>query len=247
MESHRLSIAMVADCLQPNWRSVLEWAQDDSILAATPCPPSTGYLYSWFIDTAGTPRPIDLPEDFRHVRESRVDRDVWPDPTYDPRRVYLDASYNCELCGREQLDDPNEGSCQCLVDIINATPVAVQVFETAHMGMGIRALQAFRSNKILGEFVGIVGMADDDIDVLRSSTHGGKYQICQRREGNWTRYINHACDSNAAVTKYLWRGIERMVVMVREDAQVAFGEEITVHYGNSYWAGKQCLCSSCLR
>lgn len=183
MESHKLSIAAVADCVQPNWRTVLDWAHDDAILAATPSPPSPACLFSWFIDTSGAPRPISVPEQFRYVRESRVDRVVWPDPTYDPRRVLLDTEYHCEFCGAKQLEDPTKGGCQCLTHVINDAATAVQVFETANMGLGIRALQAFESNTIIGEFVGVVGMVRDGVDVLRSSTTSGKYQIGQMEEG----------------------------------------------------------------
>lgn len=73
------------------------------------------------------------------------------------------------------------------------------------------------------------------------------YQIWQGREGNFTRFINHSCAPNCQFQKFVWLGVERVILVSRG---IEAEREITVDYGDRYWEKleKRCSCgSSCCR
>lgn len=91
------------------------------------------------------------------------------------------------------------------------------------------------------------------------------YQIFQRDEGefsgrvetvtyieigNWTRYLNHCCKTyNCVVRKFVWRGMERMLLQVREGYEIKLMDELCINYGDSYVSAKGkewCQCRDCV-
>lgn len=65
--------------------------------------------------------------------------------------------------------------------------------------------------------------------------------ISAKRYGNWTRFINHSCDSSTVFRLRTIGGRERVMVEAVRDIDVF--EEVSVDYGAKYWGnGRFCEC-----
>lgn len=68
--------------------------------------------------------------------------------------------------------------------------------------------------------------------------------IYQTLLGNWTRFINHSCKPNSALTCLFFPNKEiQFVISLRE---IKLFEEITVNYGRGFFTqrGMSCLCGT---
>jgi SET domain-containing protein len=72
-----------------------------------------------------------------------------------------------------------------------------------------------------------------------SVPHGPTYQIFQRRQGNFTRFINHSCAPNSQYERFTWLGLQRIVLVSRG---IESGTEVTVDYGDGYWMNLDKIC-----
>ncbi|KAJ5947470.1 hypothetical protein N7466_000485 [Penicillium verhagenii] len=150
--------------------------------------------------------------------------------------------------------------CQCRL-----TSLAGDMVELVEgpLGTGVRSLANFKANDVLGEYVGELapyrsGIEDNiyamnnGVDVIGDD---GQYQhiyindIFPSERGNWTRFMNHHCNSNVE-----FRGSmvgDQAIVIVKAIRDIAMFETITVHYGHNYWscAEYDCLCGApnCIR
>ncbi|KAL9033348.1 MAG: hypothetical protein Q9180_005992, partial [Flavoplaca navasiana] len=97
---------------------------------------------------------------------------------------------------------------------------------------GLFARCAFERGTAVGEFVGLVTKGIEGVDVMMGGRGDAQYQIYQGRLGNYTRFINHSCAPNAQFTKFMFCGIERILVVSKG---IEAGMEITVDYSSSYW------------
>lgn len=106
------------------------------------------------------------------------------------------------------------------------------------VGLGTYALQGLPRASVLGEYVGeLVSGGDVDtpymLTVLDDAGADGVF-IDSLRVGEWTRFINHSCRANTYfATRRVGDGVRVVVVTERE---VKEGEEVTVDYGEGYWA-----------
>ncbi|KAL8922325.1 MAG: hypothetical protein Q9172_003617 [Xanthocarpia lactea] len=245
----RPAIEVAADTVHPAWRQLLAPIGQDTQ------PKYTGHPHDWVVNADRAVLPLSStywqwdPEfAFEHVKECIID-DCWP--SGDPRRVYTGDIYICSECGYEQSDDPLKSKCLCFPSLFAATgPVSAPVqVERCPLGKnnGLFARCAFERGTAVGEFVGLVTKGIEGLDVMMSGSGDHQYQIYQRRVGNYTRFINHSCAPNAQFTKFIWRGIERIIVVSKG---IESGMEITVDYSPSYWNNldKVCLCGeACCR
>ena len=119
----------------------------------------------------------------------------------------------------------------------------VQVYRTAAKGNGLVARLPLPPAHAIGEFAGLVTRGLIGVDVMEGGTEPRKYQISQAKMGNFTRFINHSCNPNARFVRFVWLGIERIVIVSKEYG-IEAGKEITVDYSNGYWDGlnKVCKC-----
>jgi SET domain-containing protein len=56
--------------------------------------------------------------------------------------------------------------------------------------------------------------------------------------GNWTRFISHSCIPN---TIFATRRVGQMRMIFKD---IAVGEEVTIHYGQSYFDVRTCHCGT---
>ncbi|SLM40479.1 SET domain [Lasallia pustulata] len=176
----------------------------------------------------------------------------WPSslhyPVDDPTTRLI--SYGaCALCNNSEY-----ANCGCHPSTHRAVirPL-VELIQIPGKGVGVRALQPIREGAILHEYVGVlipINADPKDQDIVYGMAFNPTPQrgfdksivsISSMRYGNWTRFINHSCASNA-----LFRTLpigRRMRVMVLARRDIRFGEELTIDYGNQYWTeDKLCKC-----
>ncbi|KAI5796600.1 hypothetical protein EDC01DRAFT_46934 [Geopyxis carbonaria] len=234
----RAPLELAADTLHPSWRRLvgeeLRFAGHPHAYTLTPAGPVPLALsYPW---TRG----------YQLIDACVLDSTAWG--ARDPRRVCDAAEYDCGVCGARQAEDA-ANACRCFPDLFGPTAVPaarapVQVFDTGTKGNGVVARWPLPAGVAVGEFVGLITRGVSGADVMAAGGRDGaeKYQISQASVGNWTRFVNHSCAPNAQFERFVWRGVERIVVVVVEGKGVADGEELTVDYSGVYWEGLEKVC-----
>ncbi|KAF6830895.1 SET domain-containing protein [Colletotrichum plurivorum] len=258
LRSLRPRIEVAADTLHPTWRQLLMIVGEPSQRRFC------GHPHDWVVRHDGSdPVPLrstyleyDPYFSFEQLEHSVMDMSAWG--TDDPRWVppinavaCVQGMHTCHSCGQEQSEDPKVNSCYCFPTLFGSgrrSPCPVQVFRTPDgRNNGLVALCPFERGAAIGEFVGLVTKGLRDTDVMDSSTGVRAYQIWQARQGNFTRFVNHSCKSNAQFQQFVWMSTQRIVLVSKG---IEAGQEITVDYSGSYWRGldKECLCGeSCCR
>ncbi|CUS12579.1 unnamed protein product [Tuber aestivum] len=164
----------------------------------------------------------------------------------DPR--LKDGAFNiaqpCGACGK------TSGECRCNLE--NWSPARVELIGTSGRGTGVRALQSFKAGEIIGEYVGELISNDqpeeeNDVYVLwghKNSPATDCYSTTSYHYGNWTRFVNHACDPNCTIDHVARRGKILSVYRITKD--IPMFEEITTNYGIGYFLGRglKCLCDA---
>ena len=86
--------------------------------------------------------------------------------------------------------------------------------------------------KIDGEYQWAQGtLRDDEFE---------KFFIDPAVYGNWTRYINHSCNPN---TNFVLVNVgQRHLTLIQAARSIAFGEDITVYYGDDFFDNKNFRC-----
>jgi len=239
----RTSIEVAADTLHPAWRLLLATIGQHTERRYT------GHPHNWVVSAdkaalplASTYQQWDPEFSFEHLEECIIDN-CWRGR--DPRRVYSGNVYTCSECGQKQSEDLQTNKCVCFPSLIASTGhmlAPVQVGRCPRgKNSGLFGRCGFERGTAVGEFVGLVTKGIEGMDVMMSGHGDDQYQIYQRRVGNYTRFINHSCAPNAQLTKFIWRGLERIMVVSKG---IDPGMEITVDYSPSYWTNleKVCLC-----
>ncbi|KAH7382341.1 SET domain-containing protein [Pyrenochaeta sp. MPI-SDFR-AT-0127] len=254
----RKRLEVAADTLHPHWRKLL------AVVGESPTPQYPGHPHEWVVFEDGSD-PVPLRQTyelqdpyfaFEHIEESVIDESVWgcEDPRWTPQPNSVTKTsgiYMCTLCGKQQSDDTKVNSCFCfpsLFGCVKRKPSPVQVYRTPDgKNNGLLALTSFERGGAIGELVGLVTKGVRHLDVMDSSTPLASYQIWQGRIGNYTRFANHSCKANAQASTFVWLDTQRVILVSKG---VEAGSEITVDYGDKYWAGldKACLCGeTCCR
>ncbi|KAF1938567.1 DEAD-domain-containing protein [Clathrospora elynae] len=248
----RKRLEVAADTLHPHWRQLLAIVGESQTLQYQ------GHPHEWVVFENGSD-PVPLRQTyqlhdpyfaFEHIEESVIDESVWgcEDPRWTPQSnavARTGGAYVCALCNEPQSDDPKENSCFCfpsLFGCVKRKPPPVQVYRTPDgKNNGLVALTSFDRGSAIGELVGLITKGVSHLDVMDSSTTLASYQIWQGRMGNYTRFINHSCKANAQSSTFTWLDTQRVVLVSKG---VDFDSEVTLDYGDKYWAGldKSCLC-----
>lgn len=254
----RKRLEVAADTLHPHWRQLLAIVGESQTLQYP------GHPHEWVVFEDGSdPLPLrqtyllhDPFFQFEHIDESVIDESVWgcEDPRWTPQSNAIarpGGAYMCALCNEPQSDDPQQNSCFCfpsLFGCVKRKPPPVQVYRTPDgKNNGLVALTTFDRGVAIGELVGVITKGIRHLDVMDSSTPLASYQIWQGQMGNFTRFINHSCKPNAQSSTFTWLDTQRVVLVSKG---IEAGDEITLDYGDKYWAGldKSCLCGeSCCR
>lgn len=253
LRRHRTRFEVAADTLHPRWREILRVVD-----AETPRL-YTGHPHDWVVSDYENPislRQTYLQWDpqfvYTHLDNSLIDVNAWgaSDPRLVSTQPHQDA-YICGVCGEKQSDNAAENSCRCFPNLYgssNIAPVPVQVFRTKNgKNNGLIACCPFDRGTAIGEFIGLITKGLDGVDIMQATAEQGRYQIWQGREGNHTRFVNHSCRPNSQFQRFVWMGVQRVVLVSRG---IEGGQEITADYSDSYWRNleKICLCNeSCCR
>lgn len=258
LQNVRPGFEVVADTLHPGWRQILTIVGVSSKLRYT------GHPHDWIVGEDGSP-PIPLSAfyaeqdphfKFEQLEDSIIDEGEWrgDDPRWVPPSnavVLPHGSYICAVCGERQSDEAESNSCHCfpsLFGCVKRRAPLVQVYRTQNgRNNGLLALAPYERGCAIGEYVGLITKGVRHLDVMDCSTASANYQIWQGRQGNFTRFINHSCKANAQFTQFTWLDTQHMVLVSKG---IQAGTEISVDYGDRYWAGldKSCLCGeSCCR
>ncbi|KAJ4321683.1 putative RNA helicase [Neodidymelliopsis sp. IMI 364377] len=248
----RKRLEVAADTLHPHWRQLLVVVGESQTLQYP------GHPHEWVVFEDGTdPVPLrrtyldrDPYWNFEHVDESIVDDSVWgcEDPRWMPQPnsvARINGQYICASCEEQQSDDPKSNACFCFPSLFGCAkrkPPPIQVYRTPDgKNNGLVALTSFERGAAIGELVGLITKGVRHLDVMDSSTPLSNYQIWQGRIGNYTRFANHSCKANAQSSTFTWLDTQRILIVSKG---IEAGAEITLDYGDKYWAGldKACLC-----
>ncbi|KAF2451451.1 SET domain-containing protein [Karstenula rhodostoma CBS 690.94] len=258
LQNLRPQFEVAADTLHPHWRGLLAIIGESSKLQYA------GHPHDWVVSEDGA-LPVPLRStyldresyfEFEQLEESVIDEREWrgEDPRWVPQSnavVRASGTYVCAVCDQNQSDEPALNSCYCFPNLfgcVKRKPPPVQIYRTNNgQNNGLLALAPFERGSGIGEFVGLITKGVRHVDVMDSATATTSYQIWQGRQGNFTRFINHSCKANAQFSQFTWLDTQH-VILVSKGTEA--GVEISVDYGDRYWAGldKSCLCGeSCCR
>ncbi|OJJ99902.1 hypothetical protein ASPACDRAFT_43537 [Aspergillus aculeatus ATCC 16872] len=174
--------------------------------------------------------------------KDHVDPEDNPDINVTMRWAHVYDLGCCDFCECPHV-------CRCQVQSMPGE--LVELVKTADRGIGVRALWPFRKGDILGEYIGRLipdGSKPDQTYALAWEAPSdprtrGIVSIDAYYQGNWTRFVNHAC-KNASV-EYRCRTFgDRAAMTLEATRDIAMYEELTVNYGPRYWKTRQCRCGS---
>ncbi|KAI9881519.1 MAG: hypothetical protein M1830_000082 [Pleopsidium flavum] len=236
------SLEVAADTLHPEWRGLLAAVNHETPRQYH------GHPHDWVVSADHDPIPLastyvqwDPEFSFKHLEECQLD-DIWCGE--DPRRVATKTEYACAECGQYQSMDPKMNRCSCFPICHGhaVEPAQVQIIRCLDgKNNGLITRRAFERGSAIGEFVGLVTQGIEGVDVMVGGYNHQSYQIYQGRMGNYTRFINHSCKPNCQFQKFIWLGVERIVVVSKG---IQADTEVTVDYSSGYWKNleKICLC-----
>ncbi|XP_078502047.1 histone-lysine N-methyltransferase EHMT2 isoform X4 [Lissotriton helveticus] len=135
--------------------------------------------------------------------------------------------------------------------------VRMQLYRTAKMGWGVRALQSITQGTFICEYVGEL-ISDAEADVREDDSYlfdldnkdGEVYCIDARYYGNVSRFINHLCDPNLIPVRVfmLHQDLRFPRIAFFSSRDIKIGEELGFDYGDRFWDIKSkyftCQCGS---
>ncbi|KAI1164897.1 SET domain-containing protein [Nemania serpens] len=133
--------------------------------------------------------------------------------------------------------------------------VGVEVIKTSDRGYGIRANRCFGANQIIMEYTGEI-ITEEECDRRMNE----KYQdnqcyylmsfdqnmIIDATTGSIARFVNHSCQPNCRMVKWIVSGQPRMALFAG-DRDIMTGDELTYDYNFDPFSAKnvqKCLCGS---
>uniref|UniRef100_A0A4W4GUV0 Euchromatic histone-lysine N-methyltransferase 1b n=1 Tax=Electrophorus electricus TaxID=8005 RepID=A0A4W4GUV0_ELEEL len=145
----------------------------------------------------------------------------------------------------------------CRNRVVQNRTVRLQVFRTARMGWGLRALQDIPEGTFVCEFAGEI-ISDGEANVRENDSYmfhldnkvGEVYCIDGQSYGNVSRFMNHLCEPNLfpvrVFTKHQDLRFPRVAFFSCKP--ICAGEELGFDYGDQYWEIKRkyfsCKCGS---
>ncbi|XP_073454524.1 histone-lysine N-methyltransferase EHMT2 isoform X2 [Aquarana catesbeiana] len=135
--------------------------------------------------------------------------------------------------------------------------VRLQLYRTAKMGWGVRALQDIPPGSFICEYVGEL-ISDAEADVREDDSYlfdldnkdGEVYCIDARYYGNVSRFINHLCEPNLIPVRVFMshQDLRFPRIAFFSGKDIKAGEELGFDYGDRFWDIKSkyftCQCGS---
>ncbi|CAN8100078.1 unnamed protein product [Discula destructiva] len=133
--------------------------------------------------------------------------------------------------------------------------VGVEVVKTADRGHGVRSNRCFQPNQIIMEYTGeIITEAECERRMNEKYKDNECYylmafdqnMIIDATTGSIARFVNHSCDPNCRMEKWIVHGQPRMALFAGEKP-IMTGDELTYDYNFDPFSAKNvqtCLCGS---
>ena len=227
----------------------LQWLSLEDAKADINPDPSRSYIVASQMSEVKQPTYDDRPQ--LTTRENIYNKDLllrydkpaswpaskpWPsDPT---ERLAEHVCYSCQ--------SPDSCDCTPLTSpkVINPR---VELHSYGSKGVGIRALQRIPKDTFLAEYVGLlqhrqyIGDPTYGLSLCGEDEDLETTLISAKRYGNWTRFLNHSCNSSTVFQHAVIGRRQRMMIKATRDIEMF--EEMTIDYGDSYWKGRRfCEC-----
>ncbi|PYI19460.1 SET domain-containing protein [Aspergillus violaceofuscus CBS 115571] len=257
LKANRNSLEFYGRVRNIDWRGLLLPYSNDSIRYMSPALKLVKKFWDRHPhELAIPPQGEDhvITPNYNNCRQVNITKNIWnpadwkhqvdpkPDINVTMRWAHVYDLGCCDFC-----ESPH--ACRCQVQSMPGE--LVELVKTEDRGIGVRALWPFRKGDVLGEYVGRLipdGSRPDQTYALAWEAPSdqrtqGKVSVDACYEGNWTRFVNHACEN--ASTEYRCRTFSDHAAMTLEATRdIEMYEEITVDYGPSYWKKRQCRCGS---
>ncbi|KAJ6442237.1 histone-lysine N-methyltransferase (Ash1) [Purpureocillium lavendulum] len=133
--------------------------------------------------------------------------------------------------------------------------VGVEVIKTSDRGYGVRSNRCFRPNQIIMEYTGeIITEEECERRMNEVYKHNECYylmsfdqnMIIDATTGSIARFVNHSCNPNCRMIKWIVSGQPRMALFAG-DRPIMTGDELTYDYNFDPFSAKnvqRCLCGS---
>ncbi|RYO87761.1 hypothetical protein DL763_006232 [Monosporascus cannonballus] len=133
--------------------------------------------------------------------------------------------------------------------------VGVEVIKTEDRGYGIRSNRCFEPNQIIMEYTGEI-ITEEECDRRMNEKYKNNQcyylmsfdqnMIIDATTGSIARFVNHSCEPNCRMIKWIVSGQPRMALFAG-DRPIMTGEELTYDYKFDPFSAKnvqKCLCGS---
>ncbi|KAI1493213.1 SET domain-containing protein [Biscogniauxia mediterranea] len=133
--------------------------------------------------------------------------------------------------------------------------VGVEVIKTSDRGYGIRANRCFKANQIIMEYTGEI-ITEEECDRRMNEKYKDNQcyylmsfdqnMIIDATTGSIARFVNHSCQPNCRMVKWIVSGQPRMALFAG-DRDIMTGEELTYDYNFDPFSAKnvqKCLCGA---
>ncbi|KAF8470213.1 hypothetical protein BDZ91DRAFT_40992 [Kalaharituber pfeilii] len=131
----------------------------------------------------------------------------------------------------------------------------VEVIQTKDRGFGLRAIRSFEPNEIIVEYCGeIISQEETEKRMRKVYKNNSCYylmlfdqsMIIDATRGSIARFVNHSCEPNCRMEKWIVDNKPRMALFAGENG-VETGEELTYDYNFNWFSGvsqQVCRCGS---
>ncbi|KAJ5331369.1 hypothetical protein N7476_001152 [Penicillium atrosanguineum] len=202
---------------------------------------------------------------FNRRFQKHINHHIWKPEDFDyaANPVLVVGPRKCNLCRSttthaeykviKEKDRKADDDCDCVCRVFAGDSVELREYQGK--GTGVRVLATYPHEEggvHMDTYTGVIqvkGMpkcADDPycLNVCLDVPGPDKGVICPTYYGNWTRFINHSCDSKAEFLAAVVGGKWVVFITLRKD--ISIFEEITVNYGEGYLKHVEypCLCGS---
>ncbi|POS88400.1 hypothetical protein EPUL_000047, partial [Erysiphe pulchra] len=133
--------------------------------------------------------------------------------------------------------------------------VGVEVIKTADRGYGVRSTRCFEPNQIIVEYTGEIITEEECDRRMREDYKNNdchylmsfdQSMIIDATKGSIARFINHSCNPNCRMVKWIVSGNPRLALFAG-DEPIMTGDELTYDYNFDPFSTKniqKCLCGS---
>ncbi|KAJ4259610.1 hypothetical protein NW762_007540 [Fusarium torreyae] len=131
--------------------------------------------------------------------------------------------------------------------------VGVEVIKTSDRGYGVRSNRCFRPNQIIMEYAGEI-ITEDECERRMTEVYKDnecyylmsfdQNMIIDATTGSIARFVNHSCNPNCRMIKWIVSGQPRMALFAG-DKPIMTGDELTYDYNFDPFSAKnvqKCLC-----